>query len=101
MIASWRFPGPFEGVGQLQLDQVCELADTGHYRAHHLADNWIGEAIAQVLNLGPVDDAKRIKAILKNWVKTGDLKQVMGLDSKRNKRPFIVPRDFEGEAGEG
>jgi hypothetical protein len=95
VVSAWRFPGAFDGVGSVHLDEVIERAASGRYRADPQSPDWIGVAIADVLHLDPIQDAKRIKAILKGWMETRELKKVQRKDGARRLRTFVVPRNFE------
>ncbi len=70
---------------------------TGSYRADPQSDNWIGHAVAEVLDLDSddKDDRKRIRAILKTWIKNAVLREVDRKDDKRMTRTFIEPGDWQ------
>jgi hypothetical protein len=91
VITPWRFPGAFDGVGLVHLDEVVERAASGRYRADPQSPVWIGVAVADVLQLDPVRDAKRIKAILKQWFANGALKKETRKDEQSHNRSFVVP----------
>jgi hypothetical protein len=77
IIVPWHFPGAFDGVTADHMRKVRELARGGQYRADPRADEYIGGAVAEVLDLD-VDnegDTKRIKTILKKWYANGVLRK--------------------------
>jgi hypothetical protein len=100
VVSAWHFPGAFDGVAPIHMDEVVERAASGRYRASRQAEggNWIGSAVADVLHLDPLKDAKRIETILAEWMRRGALKRVQLYDAASRKlRPFIVPPDFKPE----
>ena len=85
----FKLPDLFDGVTTLNLYNVqrtigkAEEADNA-YRANVQADNWVGKAVAEELDLDlskPNQKAKA-KAIIKQWISSGSL-QVVKLPNKR------------------
>jgi AAA domain len=95
-LASWRFPGAFDNVTTAHMERVRTMAGARNYRADIRSDDWIGRAVAEVLNLDAATDRKRIKEILKGWFETGALKTVERV-SEKNRKPFtfVVPGAFK------
>jgi hypothetical protein len=91
IVVPWHFPGAFDGVTPEHMRSVRDLARGGQYRADPRSDEWIGDAVAQVLDLDPENegDAKRIKIILKRWYANGVLNKVEREDDARHKRVFV------------
>jgi hypothetical protein len=85
----FKLPDLFDGVTTLNLYNVqrtigkAEEADNA-YRASVQADNWVGKAVAEELNLdlGKPNQKAKAKAIIKQWVSSGSL-QVVKLPNKR------------------
>jgi hypothetical protein len=65
-------------------------ANGKNYRKSDQTKDWIGYAVAEVLDLDPSDEAdkRQIKAILKKWFANGVLDTKERLDEKRMPRPF-------------
>ena len=80
------------------------MAANGNYRKSDQAKDWIGYAVAEVLDLDPSDEAdkRQIKAILKKWFANGVLDTKDRYDEQQRKnRPFVVPGNWnEAPAGE-
>ena len=87
--AEFKLPDLFDGVTAKNLYNVqrtigkAEEADDA-YRANAQADNWIGKAVAEELNLdlGKPNHVAKTKAIIKQWISSGSL-QVVKLPNKR------------------
>jgi RecA-family ATPase len=85
----FKLPDLFDGVTTKNLYNVqrtigkAEEADNA-YRANVQADNWVGKAVAEELNLdlGKPNQKAKAKAIIKQWVSSGSL-QVVKLPNKR------------------
>jgi RecA-family ATPase len=85
----FKLPDLFDGVTTLNLYNVQRVIGkpenaSNAYRANVQADNWVGKAVAEELNLDlskPNQKAKA-KAIIKQWVSSGSL-QVVKLPNKR------------------
>jgi hypothetical protein len=83
--------------------RVRDMAANGNYRKSDQAKDWIGYAVAEVLDLDPSDEAdkKQIKAILKKWFANGVLDTKEQLDEKRMPRPFVVPGNWNEKPADG
>jgi hypothetical protein len=95
VIVPWHMPGAFDGVSA-HMQQVRELARGGTYRADPRSPDWIGRAVADVLNVD-VDadgDVKRIKTILKSWYGSGALKKIERKDEARHVRIYVEAGEF-------
>jgi hypothetical protein len=85
----FKLPDLFDGVTTKNLYNVqrtigkAEEADNA-YRANVQADNWVGKAVAEELNLdlGKPNQKAKAKAIIKQWISSGSL-QVVKLPNKR------------------
>jgi RecA-family ATPase len=94
IVLPWHFPGAFEGITADHMRRVRERARRGSYRADSRAGEWIGKAVAEVLDLDPEDDFKRIGIILKRWYKNGVLRKVERQDETRHRFMFVEPGDW-------
>jgi hypothetical protein len=99
-VTSWAFPGAFDGVTPDHMRRVRAMAAEGNYRKDPRAENWIGLAVAEVLELDLEDDAdrKQIKEILKTWFGNGVLDTEKRQDEARHERTFVVPGNWNEEA---
>ena len=59
-------PGVFEGVTTAHMTAVRAMAGEGAYRSDPQSADWIGKAVAEVLDLDLEADKRRIKALLKS-----------------------------------
>ena len=86
------------GITGRHFERVASVIGVGggKWRKDVQARDWVGKAVAQVLNLdvGNKADKAKIKGILKVWFGSGSLKIVEGLDGKR------MPKDFVEVANE-
>jgi hypothetical protein len=94
----WKPPDPFAGVSTADMHKCRTLAQTGAFRADSRSSDWIGYAVAEVLNINVVpgadnkpEDLARIKQILKIWFKNKVLKTEHREDEHRHKKQFVVP----------
>ncbi len=96
VVTLWRFPQVFDGVTADHMRRVREIARAGDHRADPQAENWIGNVVAEVLDLEPSDknDRTRIRAILKAWIANGVLKVVQRRDETRRERSFVEPGEW-------
>jgi AAA domain len=96
IVVSWHFPGAFDGVTAAHMHQVRGLAGSGKYRADHRSPDWIGHAVADVLDLDADDDGerKRIRTVLKEWFSKGVLKKVERKGADRHSFVFVEPGEW-------
>jgi hypothetical protein len=73
----WKPADPFSGVTVTDMHKCRTLAQTGAYRSSSQSSDWIGYAIANVLNINVAhgaenkpEDIAKIKQILRTWLKT-------------------------------
>jgi hypothetical protein len=95
VVTAWKFPGAFDNVTTAHMERVREMARTGQYRADARSPDWIGHAVAEVLDIDAETNAKRIKAILKTWYGTGALKKTSGKGRGRHDVTYVEPGEFE------
>jgi hypothetical protein len=90
--ATWTWPNPFEGIAVHHLRAAQkEVSEGGPWRANSQADNWIGKPIAKALKLDAYKDSdrKRIKSLLKTWIRNGMFVVVTGAGRGRHKVQFV------------
>ena len=95
VVVPWSPPDAFTGVTTAHLIRVQDAVRGGSWRADPQSEDWVGIAVAEVLNLDVSDrrgtDAARIKQMLKLWGQTGVLKkETRRCDKTRRDKPFIV-----------
>jgi hypothetical protein len=91
VVTPWTLPGVFEGVTKSDLRKVQAAVAKGRWRENSQAKDWVGRAVADVLELDADNKADRAKisGMLKKWIKNGMFVVVEGLDDKSEKRSFI------------
>jgi hypothetical protein len=99
-VAPWTFPGAFDAVTIDHVHRIRAMAAEGCYRKDARAEDWIGHAVAEVLDLDLDEEAdnKQVKEILKAWFANGVLKTEDRKDEKRRPREFVVPGNWNDEA---
>lgn len=92
VVIPWSPPDAFEGVTTDHLRSVQKLVAGGEYKEHAASKPWIGEAVAEVLNLDPDSKADRAKitAILKTWSDNGRFTRVLKRDPKKREDRWYV-----------
>src|SRR5262249_24025666 len=100
----WKPPNPFQGVTTADMHKCRTLAQTGAYRLDSRSPEWIGYAVAEVLNINIArgaenspQDLARIRQVLQTWLKNKVLKTDKREDKNRKKRTFVVPGDWQAE----
>jgi hypothetical protein len=88
----WSPPDTFDGVTVDHLRQVQTAIAAGEWRKSDQADDWAGNAVADVLglDLGKASDKARVRRLLREWLDSGALAVEERKDSKSMTRPFIV-----------
>lgn len=92
VVTRWTPPDTFAGVSTDDLHRVQAIVAGGEWRKDHQSQAWVGHAVADALELDgnkPTDRA-RIRAMLKEWIGNGVLREEVRKDSNRQPRPFIV-----------
>ena len=102
-VTAWTFPNAFDEVTVDHMLRVRAMAAEGNYRKDSRAEDWIGHAVAEMLDLDIDDeaDSKRIRQILRTWFENRVLTTKSRQDERRKTRVFVVPGDWnEGTYGE-
>jgi hypothetical protein len=86
----WKWPELFEGVSTRHLIAVQKAVEAGEWRADPRSPQWVGAAVAQVLDIRLEDSRKRISGLLKEWIANAALEVVEKEDEQRRPRKFVV-----------
>lgn len=92
VVIPWTPPDAFEGVTVDHLRQVQGLVVSGEYKEHAASKPWVGEAVAEVLNLDSDNKSDRAKIgeLLKTWVENGSLNRVLKRDPKKREDRWYI-----------
>ncbi len=92
VVIPWSPPDAFEGVTVDHLRQVQRIVAGGEYKEHAASKPWVGEAVADVLDLDPDSRADRVKitAVLRTWVDNGALQRVSKRDPKKREDRWYI-----------
>lgn len=87
----FQWPDLFDGVSMDKIMEVQRAIGAGKYRADIRAKDWVGNIISTTLGMDPTEEGSRKRAtkMLREWMKTGALIEVDGMDEKSNPRRFI------------
>jgi hypothetical protein len=98
-VTAWTYPNAFDAVTPEHVHRVRTMAAEGSYRKDSRAEDWIGRAVAEVLDLDLEDEAdrKQVKDILKTWFANGVLDVKPQKDGTRHERTYVVPGNWTGE----
>lgn len=91
VVTRWKWPDPFKDVTLSDLRRVQDRIARGEWKKSSQAKAWAGNAVAEILDLDLADDGarKKVRDLLKTWLKTGALKEVEGVGKDRHKTTFI------------
>lgn len=90
-VERWTPPDAFDGIKPADTLAVQRAVDgLEEPRSDAQAVNWVGHAVAEVLGLDADDDSKRIKAMLKDWTKSGVFRKEARICADRKEHPVIV-----------
>lgn len=93
VVIPWTPPDAFTGVTVDHLRKVQAAVLSADYRKDSQSPDWVGFAVADVLDLDVSDrkskDAARVKHLIKEWLQTGALVERKASDSKGMERTFI------------
>ncbi|MDB5637761.1 MAG: hypothetical protein JWP51_2669 [Bradyrhizobium sp.] len=91
-VERWKMPGVFEGVSTADMMRVRVMAAETDYRNDSQSGDWIGNAVAEVLDIDVVAEKRRIKTLLKAWIANGVLAVECRVDpASRHRRSYVVP----------
>lgn len=99
VVTLYKWPSATEGLRVSDLLAVQRVIHIGSYKENVQASNWVGQAVAEALDLDVSDDADkaRIKELLKVWLKSGALKKEQKLDGNRKPTPHIVVGEWAND----
>lgn len=86
----WKWPELFEGISTRHLIAVQRIVAEGEWQAAPQSkDKWVGNVIAQVLDLDAKTSGRRISKILSEWVENEAFVIVEKLNDDRKPRKFV------------
>lgn len=85
----WKWPELFEGISKHHLVATQKAVEQGEWRADPRSSEWVGYAIAKVLDLDPETSRKRIAKVLKTWIENGALEVVEKTDNWNKPKKFV------------
>lgn len=91
VVTAWKWPDPFDGISAHDLWAVQQRISEGQWRENPQAAEWVGKAVAEVLELDLEDKAakQKVKSLLAQWIKSGVLVKVSAPDATRQERTWI------------
>lgn len=98
VVTAWRWPNPFAGVTEADLLAVQKAVAAGRWRENVQAHDWVGRAIAGVLelDLGKQADKAKVKGLLCGWIAEGALVVVTGKDGGKARKFVEVGKCVAG-----
>ena len=92
VVVTWKWPDPFADITAADLLAVQKAIDGKGYRENVQAKDWVGNTIAEVLQLDPTDKAvrRRVSALISTWIKNGALTITSAPDKKGIPRPIVA-----------
>ncbi|PVE26434.1 hypothetical protein DC522_01335 [Microvirga sp. KLBC 81] len=99
VVTSWAWPDPFADMTVGDLRKVQQAVSQGRWRESILARDWVGKAVAEVLDLDPQNKAHRSKIsnLVKTWIKNGALRLVDEKDERREIRTYVVVGEWAND----
>jgi hypothetical protein len=86
----WVWPELFEGISTAHLIAAQKAVDQGDWQADPRSkDKWVGNVIAQVLDLDAETHRKRISKIFSEWVDNGRFEIIEKINDDRKLRKFV------------
>ncbi|BAQ89971.1 bifunctional DNA primase/polymerase [uncultured Mediterranean phage uvMED] len=100
----WQWPDAFSDVTRNDLEAVQRKVAAGEYRENARAKDWVGQAVADTMNLDIKDSYVRAKVrhMVSTWIANDALRIVERPDRTRMMRKFVVVGRWvrEGEVDE-
>lgn len=91
---AWSWPDALDGFTskdllavQNQIDKRCNAGNPPRFSDQ--TSDWVGHIVAEFMSLDALDDKRRIKKMIGDWIKSGALKKGSVLDELRRTRPTI------------
>lgn len=97
VVVKWELPGALAGVTAADFDKVAAVIRGGKWRHSPQANDWVGKAVAEALDLDLDDktDLAKIKRMLGAWYAAKTLVAVDRDDESRRSRKFVEVADNE------
>ncbi len=91
VIEEWKWPDPLADMTVADLYAVQKAIDGKGYRVNVQSNNWVGHAIAELLDLNADDQTHkdRIKSMVNIWLMSGALRVSESKDEKGKTRPIL------------
>lgn len=91
VVERWYPPDAMEGITLDHLKEVQRKVAIGRWRKDIQAKQWVGKAVAEVLELDLNDQSvrRKVKSVLSTWTKNGMFREVEGQDDKRQTKLFV------------
>jgi len=91
VVTAWTWPDAFEGLTSHDLKAVQNRVAGGRWRADVRSGEWVGRAVAEVLELDLDEEADRarVKALLRTWLGNRSLVTVERDDGSRRRRKYV------------
>jgi len=91
VVTAWEWPDALEGLDGSLVDRVFEKIKGGRWRDSSQAGDWVGFAVAQVMELDLSKKAHkaRVANLIRTWKAAGSLVVVEAKDGKGMMRPFV------------
>lgn len=91
-VEPWQPPSnnPVDDIDDFSTIAVQQAIAGGKWRESVQCSNWAGHAVAHALGLDPVQDKRRIAALIRYWLGSGALRIEKRPDAKRMLRDFVV-----------
>lgn len=92
VVTRWVPPDAFEGITVDHLRRVQTAVAAGEFKAHHTANDWVGNAVGDVLGLDADEKANRsrILKLVNTWLTSGALRIDERRDHNRQIKKFVV-----------
>lgn len=92
VVTRWIPPDAFDGITVDHLRRVQAVVAAGEYKAHHMASDWVGNAVADVLGVDVQDKAQRARILkmIGAWEANGALRTEERKDQNRQMKKYMV-----------
>jgi len=90
VMVPWMAPEASELLTPERIAAIQAKVADGFNRFDGQADDWVGHAIAPILNLDSEGDKPRIKQLVKQLIQKGWLVKTLGKSAKRTDAPFVA-----------
>jgi hypothetical protein len=100
IVMPWTYPNAFDNITPDHMHRIRTMVAAGSYRKDSRSEDWVGKAVAEMLDLDTEEEAdrKQVKAVLKTWFANGVLTTDKRQDQWRQWKAFVVPGNWTDEA---